>query len=101
MCEVCVTSFICKDEGIHMNGCGIDALWWLSHAELARGLQRVPVNSCDILFKPYNNHIGICMQTYLYNFIDINTQTLVYRYVFHIQTTCYDEYTSINITLKD
>ena len=28
-----------------MNGCGFDALWWLSHAELVRGLQRVPVNS--------------------------------------------------------
>ena len=43
MCEVCVTSLIRKDEGIRVNGCGIDALWWLSRAELVHGLQRVPV----------------------------------------------------------
>ena len=30
-----------------MNGCGIDASWWLLCAELARGLQRVPVTPID------------------------------------------------------
>ena len=45
MCEsLCKESYV-KNEGIRVNGCGIYALWWLSHAELVRGLQRVPVNS--------------------------------------------------------
>ena len=45
MCESLCSESYMKDEGIHMNGCGIGALWWLSRAELACGLQRVPVNS--------------------------------------------------------
>ena len=27
-------------------------------------------NICDILFNHYDNHIRMCMQTYLYNYID-------------------------------